>query len=242
MGWYRHWFGTHYYTLLYGHRDETEAGAWVEVILAQWRLGAGARVLDLACGRGRHAAQFAERGLNVTGIDISEDSIAEARRMAPNAEFYVRDMREAFPEGDYDGVCCLFTSMGYFDTPADDQLVFDAVASGLRTGGRFVLDFMNTHLVLRDLVPTEEMDREGVHFVIERQLIDRVIVKRITATDHSGTHRFEERVQALYPEELEAMAVQAGLEILARTDGPELTPFDPDRSSRFVLWTRKPDA
>ena len=214
----------------------------MEVILAQWRLGAGARVLDLACGRGRHAAQFAERGLNVTGIDISEDSIAEARRMAPNAEFYVRDMREAFPEGDYDGVCCLFTSMGYFDTPADDQLVFDAVASGLRTGGRFVLDFMNTHLVLRDLVPTEEMDREGVHFVIERQLIDRVIVKRITATDHSGTHRFEERVQALYPEELEAMAVQAGLEILARTDGPELTPFDPDRSSRFVLWTRKPDA
>lgn len=249
MGWYRHWFGTPYYKLLYGHRDDAEAAEWVDAILHRWQLPSGARLLDLACGRGRHARWFTARGLEVTGADISPESIAEARANVPDGRFLVHDMREPISGACFDAACCLFTSLGYFDSLTDDQRVFDAVSSMLKPGGRFVVDFMNTRVVLRDLVPVEFMECDRVRFRIDRSVEGDpalagqvVLVKRITAEDNGCQHLFEERVQALAPAQLERMAVTAGLVIEDRTDGPGASPFDADRSSRFVLWTRKPEA
>lgn len=242
MGWYRHWFGTPYYKLLYGHRDDADAGAWVDAIAGRWGLPQGASLLDLACGRGRHARHFAARGLKVTGADISAESIGEARSTVPGAEFIVHDMRLPIEGRRFDAICCLFTSLGYFETLEDDRRVLGSVSGMLVPGGRFVLDFMNTPLVLEELVPEEEVVLGAVRFRIARSLEDGVLVKRIAVEDGGCLHRFEERVQALMPEELEAMAKAAGLAIEARTDGPVLTPFDPERSRRFVLWARKPSA
>lgn len=240
MGWFKHWFGTRYYTLLYGHRDEEDARQWVDAILDRWDLPPGSALLDLACGRGRHAAFFAEAGLKVTGLDISESSIQEAKEHVPDADFVVHDMREPFRPGTFDAVCCLFTSLGYFDDIADDRAVFRAVHDALKPGGRFVLDFMNTGAVLRDLVAEEHLRKEGVEFAIRRSCDRGVLVKCITVHDGADTHRFVERVQALTPEQLETMALETGFEVEARTDGPDLVPFDPVRSQRFVLWMRKP--
>jgi len=240
MGWYRHWFGTPYYKLLYGHRDEAEAQAWVEAIMSRWDLRPDARVLDLACGRGRHARWFAAKGLRITGADISEESIAEARIAVPEAEFLVHDMRDALSRERFEGICCLFTSLGYFDDLADDQRVMDAVSAMLVPGGRFVLDFMNTPLVLRELVETEAITAGGLTFQVQRKVEGEVLVKRISVDDAGCSHAFEERVQALMPSQIEAMVVKAGLEVVDRTDGPDPLPFDPDRSARFVLWARKP--
>ena len=240
MGWFKHWFGTRYYSLLYGHRDVEDARPWVDAILGHWRLPPGSTLLDLACGRGRHAYFFAEAGMEVTGIDISEASIAEARIAVPKARFAVHDMRHHFRPGSFDAVCCLFTSLGYFEDLEDDRAVFRAVWAALRPGGVFVLDFMNTELVLRDLVECEHLTKEGVDFQVLRTCENGVFVKCITVRDGGEEHRFEERVQALTPEQLETMARDAGFEIEARTDGPELRTFDPSISQRFVLWMRKP--
>ncbi|MBP6391478.1 MAG: class I SAM-dependent methyltransferase [Flavobacteriales bacterium] len=240
MAWYKHWFGTRYYKLLYGHRDEEDARDWVEAILRAWSLHPGSRVLDLACGRGRHVRWFLAAGMEATGIDISEASIAEARSLMPGVDLRVQDMREPFAVEGYDAVVCLFTSLGYFDTIEDDRKVFAAVAEALKPGGRFVLDFMNSPLVLRDLVKHEELEREGVFFRIDRRLENGVLVKCVIVRDGDVEHHFEERVQALTPRELELMALEAGLVIDDRTDGPDLKPFDDRLSQRFVLWTRKP--
>ena len=155
MAWYKHWFGTRYYKLLYGHRDLEDAHDWVEALLRKWALPSGSSVLDLACGRGRHVRWFAEAGMEVTGLDISDESIAEARCSMPGMDLHVHDMREPFAVSRYDAAVCLFTSLGYFDTIGDDRKVFDAVVRALKPGGRFVLDFMNSPLVLKDLVPHE---------------------------------------------------------------------------------------
>lgn len=242
MGWYRNWFGTPYYKLLYGHRDETEARAWVEAIQSRWALPAGARVLDLACGRGRHARYFAALGFRVTGADLSPESIREARDAVPEARFIEHDMRDPIRNAQFDGIACLFTSLGYFDSLLDDQSVFDAVAAMLAPGGWFVLDFMNAPMVLRELVAAEEHQVGEVHFEVTRHREGDVLVKRITVIDQGRAHLFEERVQALSPAQIEGMALKAGLLIEDRTDGPVLEPFDPERSKRFVLWTRKPQA
>lgn len=240
MGWFKHWFGTRYYSLLYGHRDVDDARHWVRSILDRWQLPVGSQVLDLACGRGRHAFFFAEAGALVTGVDISEASIVQARVAVPQAEFVVHDMREPFRPGSFDAVCCLFTSLGYFEDLEDDRAVFRAVFAALKPGGRFVLDFMNSDLVVRELVANEHLSMQGVGFELRRSCEMGVLVKHITVRDAGEEHRFEERVQALTPDQLEAMALEAGFVIEDRTDGPELVPFDPNASQRFVLWMRKP--
>lgn len=242
MGWFKHWFGTRYYSLLYGHRDEADAQDWVRAILGRWDLPQGAAILDLACGRGRHTRLFADQGFDVTGVDISGASIEEARRTVPNARFLEHDMRDPVGKETFDAACCLFTSLGYFDDREDDHRVFRAVFDGLRPGGAFVIDFMNTDKVLRGLIAHEVIVREQVEFNITRCLEDGVLVKRIDVKDDEEQHRFEERVQALTPLELEHMATAAGFEIEARTDGPVLTPFNSERAERFVLWLRKPRA
>jgi SAM-dependent methyltransferase len=242
MDWFKHWFGTRYYTVLYGHRDDADAGEWVKAILERWQLPRGAAVLDLACGRGRHARHFVEHGMHVLGVDISERSISEARVLVPDAKFKVADMRFPVAVNTYDGIVCLFTSLGYFESTADDQQVFDAVMTSLKPGGRFVLDFMNTESVLRGLVGEEVMERQGIRFHIERELVNDVLLKRITVSDGSEIHRFEERVQALRPQQLEEMALNAGLLIDARTGGSSCEPFDAEHSSRYVLWAHKPRA
>lgn len=240
MGWYRSWFGTRYYALLYGHRNERDAQLWVDAILDRWSMPQGARILDMACGRGRHAGWFMDRGMVVTGIDISEDSIAEAREQHPAVDFQVHDMREPFAAKQFDAVTCLFTSLGYFDSLDDDRKVLRAAYEALKPGGHFVVDFMNTPRVLRDLVASEQLVRDGVHFDIARELVGGTIVKRISITDKDRSEVFEERVQALLPATIQTMAIEAGFELLELTDGPICDPYSPDHSERCVFWMKRP--
>jgi SAM-dependent methyltransferase len=240
MGWFEEWFGTRYYALLYGHRDERDAGAWVEMIMRQWRLRPGSRILDMACGRGRHAGCFQAAGMQVEGIDLSAQSIAEARERYPEVPFHVHDMRQPFAEGRFDGVTCLFTSLGYFDNLSDDSAVLRSAYHALVPGGRLVIDFMNTPKVLSELVAQETMEKEGVRFEIARRSENGIIIKSIVVFDGDRIERFEERVLALLPEVIEGLAVQEGFEVEARTDGPDPAPYDPLRSGRYVLWLKRP--
>lgn len=240
MAWYRNWFGTRYYALLYGHRDERDARAWVDMILERLDIHKGSSVLDLACGRGRHARWFIHAGLHVSGVDIDPSSITEAQANLPGGDFKVHDMREPVDPGAFDLVCCLFTSIGYFDDLKDEQRVFDAAYTALRPGGHFVVDFMNTERVIDELVPVEELEREGIRFTIHREVENDVIVKHITVKEGAVEERFQERVKALRPGQLEEMARAAGFSITGRTDGPVAKAFDPLRSDRFVLWLTRP--
>ena len=238
--WYTTWFGTPYYKLLYGHRDDVEARDWVEAIVARLGSKEGRAVLDIACGRGRHARWFAHAGAKVTGIDLSAESIAEARAGCPGAVFHVHDMREPFARDAFDLAVCLFTSLGYSADRNDDQRAVDAAATALRPGGRFVLDLMNTERVCRELVHREHLDVEGVAFDIERALEDGAIVKRIRVRDGEDDLRFVERVHAFTPLSVEHMVERAGLRIFDRTDGPPFAPFDPNISERLVIWAERP--
>ncbi|MCB0792988.1 MAG: methyltransferase domain-containing protein [Flavobacteriales bacterium] len=240
MTWYRDWFGTPYYAMLYGHRDGSEARPWVGTIIDRTGIRPGSCVLDVACGRGRHALWFAQAGMQVEGIDISPENIAEAQALVPQGRFHVHDMREPFAIERCDLVVSLFTSLGYFTEPEDDQRAVNACVQALRPGGWFVVDFMNTPRMLEQLVPEEEVRRNGVVFHIRRVVRGRFVFKMIDVTDKGCTHHFEERVEAIVPEELERMVTRAGASIVDRTDGPRPTPFDPVLSDRFVLWARRP--
>lgn len=237
--WFKEWFGTPYYALLYGNRDEQEAKAQVEGVMVLTGLMQGACVLDMACGRGRHARWFAERGMRVSGFDVNTDAIAAARQAVPSAAFHVHDMREPFAEGAFDLVVNLFTSFGYFEKRSDDLLVLRAAYAALKPGGSLIVDFMNTPKVVAGLVAQEERAVGDVRFTMTRRLHDGMVEKSIRVCDNGMKHHYMERVMALTPEEIASMAEQCGFTVVGRYGDFDGRLYDVERSERFLLWAKR---
>ena len=161
--WYRSFFGQDYLDV-YGHLlTEESSQAEAEFVIRALGLEPGDRVLDLCCGTGRHAVPLARAGLEVTGLDMSEEYLAQARSASREAGVEIRlvqgDMREIPFRGEFDAVVNMFTAFGYFDDDADDQRVIDGAAAALRPGGRLLLDLLNRDWVAANYVRSES--REG---------------------------------------------------------------------------------
>src|SRR5688572_3922982 len=93
--WYQIWFDSPYYHLLYKHRDEEEARKFLDNLLAFLNPPPKSKILDVACGIGRHALHLSQKGMDVTGIDLSERNIAKAKKLeGPQLHFIRNDMRD----------------------------------------------------------------------------------------------------------------------------------------------------
>jgi SAM-dependent methyltransferase len=144
--WYEHWFDRDEYELVYQARDERDARAVAELFEQAVRPERGARLLDMACGRGRHAIVLAQRGYRVTGIDLSRRSLQYARKRAAqeglDIQFLEGDMRHVMFHHEFDAVVNLFTSFGYFDDDGDHLKAIQSMAEALRPEGFLFQDFM----------------------------------------------------------------------------------------------------
>lgn len=116
---------------------------------AAWKtlgLKRGSRVLDLACGTGRHSVQLAKRGAAVLGVDKTPAYLAQARRAArglPNCRFALGDMRRLPFDGEFDAAINLWTSFGYFAKFSDDLKTLKGVARALKPGGLFLIELVD---------------------------------------------------------------------------------------------------
>lgn len=212
--WFERWFDSPYYHQLYRNRSEKEATDFVDALVGRFAMPAGCTLLDLACGKGRHALAFAAHALDVTGIDLSKQSIEYALQFErDNLHFYVHDMRELFRANYFDVVCNLFTSFGYFETAHDNQLAARSIAQALKAGGTFILDFVNLLPAIRHIEANtrETILREAVRFDIERSHIGNRLLKKITVTDGDRTFQFEESVNGFTKDELIELFTSAGL-------------------------------
>lgn len=240
MGMFNGWFGTPWYAALYSDRDVEDASAMALPIMGLGGLKGGQTLLDLGCGRGRHAEVFAQAGLRVTGLDLSETCIEAARVRVPSARFEVFDFRKPYAQGRFDAAICLFNSLGYTGDRADDGAAVSCAAQALRPGGLFVLDLLNGEHARRHLVPREVRTLHGMRFIIEKELAGMELVKRITVEDEGTVHRFEERVHGWALAEAVDLVERADLVLEQCTDEACSAPYDPQRSRRMVLWARKP--
>ncbi|QQR86834.1 MAG: class I SAM-dependent methyltransferase [Flavobacteriales bacterium] len=239
-GWFNDWFGTPYYTMLYGRRDEGEARRQVEAILRLTGTPRGAAVLDVGCGRGRHAHWFSGNGLVTVGLDICPEAVAEAAERVPTALFKVHDMRQAFGRADFDLVVNLFTSFGYFDERSDDTAAVHNMFQALRPGGSLVIDFMNTPRVISALVASEECTIGHTRFVINRRVHDGFIEKSIRVEDEDARRHFMERVIALTPAEIRDLLEQEGFHLRGVFGDFDGGPYEPETSERAILWAQRP--
>lgn len=238
--WFRDWFSSPYYQILYRHRDRDEARGFIHRLMECTDIPKGGLVLDLACGAGRHSVELHGLGYRVVGIDLSEESIEEARQYETDGlEFFVHDMRSLYWVDHFDAVLNLFTSFGYFHSPEQDQRTISGVSHALRPGGVFVLDFLNVQRALACMVGEERLSREGLEFIIQRSRQGNVIEKRITVLDGDAEMVFKEEVDILTLQDFERYFEIAGLELIALYGSYDLDPFDEAVSDRLIMVTRK---
>jgi len=241
MSWYEDWFSSDAYDLVYEHRDREEAERCIDLIEREAGPAPGDTILDVGCGRGRHALILAERGYDVIGLDLSERALNVARSRAADAEldvdFRVGDMREPVGTDCVDGVVNLFTTFGYFEDDADNVRALRAMATALRPGGWLVQDFLNAPHVRATLVPEDRRTTDdGVTIRQERSISDGRINKDITLAHNGETHQYRESVRLFTRDDLVRMHDAAGFtvqSVYGTYDGAPHTPTTP----RCILYS-----
>ena len=240
--WYAQWFDRSEYETVYAARNDSEAASMIECILSTTKIEPGSSVLDVACGRGRHARAFARQGYRVTGIDLSPRAVATATRIARqdglDITFEEGDMRVAPCKDCFDIVTNLFTSFGYFEDDADHQRAIAAMHESMKPSGWLVQDFMNVDQVLADLVPVDER-REGSLRVSQRRWVDGPRLNKEITLKQAGipTQTFRESVRLLRLRDFEMMYAEVGLKIEKVFGDVHGGPFVAD-SPRLIMFAR----
>ena len=213
MAWYKEWFGQDYLDL-YAHRDEEEADRHADFVLKHVGTAAPGRVLDLACGAGRHQLALLRHGFEVVGVDLSLTLLATP----PHKGLRVAgDMRNLpFHDGSFAWVLNFFTSFGYFESERENFRVLEEIVRLLQPGGRFMIDFLNRERVLAELKAKESQCIGGRDVAIERWYdpATRRINKRMRLAASGGRPTtYLESVRAYSSDEVTIGARWAGLEV-----------------------------
>lgn len=238
--WYANWFDTPFYHILYKNRDYKEAEIFMTNLLSHLNPPASSKILDLACGKGRHSVFMAEKGYNVTGVDLSMQSIEYARQFEkPGLKFDVHDMREVYRESEYDYIFNLFTSFGYFSSESENQQAIDAMYKTLSNNGILVVDFMNTFKVAANLKEKEVKEIEGIVFKIKREIVGKIIVKTIEFTHEKQNYSFQERVMGLTINDFENYFKASGFKLKETFGNYELDYYSKNTSDRLILVAQK---
>lgn len=244
--WFESFFGSDYLEIYEQVITSSRTEPELEGIVSLLRIEPGAKILDLACGHGRHSIPLAKKGFDVTGYDLSEVFLDKARADAESEGAEVRwirgDMRELPFDNEFDAVINIFTAFGYFEDPEDDLKTLRRIHTALRTGGKFLIETLH-----RDALPArfqaKGFDRTSNgslvlrerHWDLARDVIDEDVT--MIRPDGSRTaYKTSVRMRSL--SQLIAIMKEAGLKVDAWYGGLDGRPLDL-QSFRLVVVSRK---
>jgi len=245
--WYQNWFNSPFYHKLYIKRDEEEAEGFINQLVQHLNIPKGSRILDAACGRGRHSRFLAAAGFNVTGIDLAPESIAFALNSIAtgktNPEFFIHDMRLPFRSNYFDYIFNFFTSFGYFRTRREHDDTIRTIAKGLKPGGYFVIDYLNVHYAESHLVHNEIKILDNTRYEIHRWEDETGFFKKINITDPSlkSPLEFTETVAKFSLGDFTDMLSYQGLQVQEVFGSYQLEPYHINNKPRLILIAQKPD-
>lgn len=203
------------YRRVYPHRDLESARLEVAYLLER---GVAGRVLDLACGFGRHSLALRRAGLDVVGVDYSMDLLRDAPGIDPDGLLAGRLLRGdarrlPLAAGVFDSVVNLFSSFGYFGDEGDERVAAE-IGRVLRPGGRAVMDLMNPARIRAGLVPESRTERDGIVLFERRALLDggrRVTKEVLLELPGEPPRRWREDVRMYESAELGELLGRHGL-------------------------------
>jgi SAM-dependent methyltransferase len=242
--WYKAWFNSPFYHKLYFEHDEAEAQKFIQCLLTCLKPPEGCRMLDVACGRGRHSRFLASLGFDVTGIDLSFDSIAYARQFEKeNLHFYQHDMRMPMWIHYFDYAFNFFTSFGYFATRREHDDAVRTIATSLKPGGTALFDYLNVHYVEEHLVHNEIKTVDGTQYEIHRWMDEDHFYKKIIVSDPSldAPKEFTEKVAKLSLGDFTDMLSFQNLQVINVFGDYELNGYNVRKTPRMIIMASSPD-
>lgn len=242
QSWFKDWFNSPYYHLLYFNRDDREAASFIYKLIDYLQPAPGSKMLDVACGKGRHSVQLASKGFDVTGIDLSEDSIKEALKSEKeNLHFYRHDMRLLFWINYFDYAFNFFTSFGYFNTQRENDDAIRSIVKALKPGGIFVIDYLNVHFAEDHLVHQSEKQVEDVNFIITKWFDETHFYKKIMVEDENleAPLIHTERVAKFSLGDFNEMLSYQGMQVQEVFGDYNFGRYDVRKSPRMIIVARK---
>jgi SAM-dependent methyltransferase len=240
--WYKDWFNSSYYHKLYFERDDTEAQKFITKLIDYLKPAANSRIMDIACGRGRHSRFLASKGFDVTGIDISFDSIAHAKQFeSDNLHFYQHDMRLPSWINYFDYAFNFFTSFGYFNTRREHDDAVRTIAQSLQPNGVLLFDYLNPHYVEERLVHNEIKNLNGTQYEIHRWHNEDFFYKRIIVRDAS-LHEpidYTEKVAKFSLGDFTDMLSFQKMQVSEVFGDYELNSYDVKKTPRLIVIAKK---
>lgn len=241
--WFEDWFSTEEYLYVYRHRNNDDAVDLFNLILKNIEIEPGAKVLDLACGAGRHSILFAKNGYDVTSVDLSENLLNVARKSAEelmlNINIIKSDLRLLNLADRFQLIINLFTSFGYFEQDYENEKIIKIVEQQLNENAYFVLDFFNVVHLKKNLIPISYDKIEEAIIRQERTFDQDRIVKKITVIKKNSERSYFESVRAYSKSELSSMILKNGLKIIKIFGDYSGNAFDENNSSRIIIIAQK---
>jgi SAM-dependent methyltransferase len=238
--WYSDWFDSDYYHSLYKNRNYNEAEFFIQKLVTYLVPEKEDRILDLACGKGRHSVFLNKLGYQVTGVDLSANSISYAKQSEnKRLHFDVHDMRKVYKEQSFEFVFNLFTSFGYFDSHLENETVFAAIEDQLTSNGIVVIDYLNAFKVEKELKPQEVKTEDGIEFHISKKVKDGNVIKTISFRANEEDHMYQERVELITLKDFKNYLDATGLQLINTFGGYQLEAFDPSTSDRLIVLAKK---
>ncbi len=233
--WFTSWFDSPYYHILYKDRGFDEAKSFMANLTSYLNIPKGGKILDLACGKGRHSVYLNAIGYNVTGVDLSPHSIAYAKQFENKTlHFDVHDMSKPYSQ-QFDAVFNLFTSFGYFENEEDNLNTIKAIKANLKNNGIGVIDFMNVNFVIDNLVTENTKTVDGIEFKLKRYVEHGYIIKDISFEFEGVPYNYKESVKAITLNDFKEMFQKANIQLLDIFGDYKLHKFDKNTSERLIL-------
>jgi 2-polyprenyl-3-methyl-5-hydroxy-6-metoxy-1,4-benzoquinol methylase len=240
--WFKDWFNSPYYHKLYFERDEQEAAAFINRLLTRLQPEPHSTMIDVACGRGRHAKLLAAKGFDVTGIDLAPSSIAIARQFEKeNLHFFQHDMRMPFWINYFDYAFNFFTSFGFFRTEREHYNAIRTIAHSLKPNGILMLDYLNVHYAEDHLVHKQEKIIDHVTYYITKWFDETHFYKKIIIEDEQLQEplEFTEKVAKFTPGDFNDMFAFHYLQVQDVYGDYFLNSYDIKNSPRLIMIAKK---
>lgn len=241
--WYKDWFNTDDYLLVYKHRDKSEADQLKNLVLKNIDEEKINYVLDMACGAGRHAISFALKGFDVTAVDLSENLLNTARSNAEKEKvkvnFVLSDIRNFQSEKKFDLVLNLFTSFGYFEIDEENAKVIQKAYEVMNNGGWFVLDYLNKNFILNNLIPITVENVSGRTITQIREIKNNRIEKNIRIKNNGKENNYLESVRLYSKSEIINMLEKTGFKVIKIFGDFSGSNFDVNSSPRLIVFSKK---
>jgi SAM-dependent methyltransferase len=242
LPWFKRWFDSAYYHMLYANRDENEARCFIDALIDRLQPIENSTMLDVGCGAAVIRNTWLHRASKVTGFDLAFSSTREAKKSEISSlHFFCHDMRAPFGKNRFDFVFNFFTSFGYFKSDRDNHGGIQNMSGALKPCSTLVLDYLNVQYAEDHLVAEEEKLIDGVIYHIQRWFDDKYFYKKIEIEDRQSGQPFQfiEQVARFTTDDFNRMFAHNNLHIEELYGDYVLNDYDPKKSPRLIIAAKK---